>query len=160
MMPRWSPFEPYFWSLVVKSDGCWTWIGGKDGHGYGRVWRNGRRQGAHRVSYELSIGPIHDGLHVCHHCDNPVCVKPSHLFLGTRSDNMTDCTNKGRNLLIENPKLLRRGDNHWTRKKTKRAKLELKKMSNKRKEEWASGKRVAIRDSKGQIMGTRMVVND
>lgn len=157
MMPRWSPFEPYFWSLVKKTDGCWIWTGGLDGHGYGRVWREGRRQGSHRVSFQLTNGRIPDGMYVCHHCDNPICVNPGHLFLGTHSDNMRDCTNKGRNKLIESPELWKRGNNHWTRKKTKKSKMELQKISDKRKQEWNSGRRVAIRDSKGRIMGTRMI---
>lgn len=159
-MPRWSPFEPYFKSMIDTSGDCWLWMGGKDSKGYGRVWRDGRRQGTHRVSYELSIGPIPDGLYICHHCDNKLCARPSHLFLGTQKDNMQDWTKKGKNILINDPSLLKRGDDHWTRQKTKQAKKELKKVSELRKQEWASGKRVAIRDSKGRIMGTRMVAND
>lgn len=153
-------FRIHFNSLVDFDGKCWCWKGQTDRKGYGRIWRDGKRRQAHRVSYELIFGPIPDGMQVCHKCDNPPCVRPSHLFLGTQSDNMKDCTNKGRNVLIINPDLWKRGKDHWTRSKTKKAKIELKKISNSRKLEWSSGKRVAIRDSKGRIMGTRMVAND
>lgn len=142
--------------ITVTAEGCWVWIGQKDKKGYGRVWRRGKKRAAHRASYEAQYGLFQDDLHVCHKCDNPPCINPDHLFLGTRSDNMMDCTIKGRNRLINFPELLKRGDEHWTRQKTDKAKLELQKISERRKEEWATGKRVAIRDSKGRIMGTRI----
>lgn len=93
----------------------------------------------------------------CHHCDNPICVNPDHIFIGTGKDNMQDWTKKGKNVLINNPELLKRGDEHWTRKKTKETKSKLKIISERRKSEWRSGKRVMIRDAKGRILGTRMI---
>lgn len=81
-----------FWSRVQKSDGCWTWTGSKDGDGYGFVGRDR----AHRFSYELANGPIPKGLCVLHTCDNPPCVRPDHLFLGTHADNVADRHAKGR----------------------------------------------------------------
>lgn len=75
---------------------CWEWEGSRYPSGYGAVKWNGRVIGAHRLAWIEAFGPIPDGLDVCHHCDNPPCVRPSHLFLGTRSDNMRDAVSKGR----------------------------------------------------------------
>lgn len=85
-----------FEAKYVKTNGCWEWTAGKDHGGYGRIKIDGYRQSAHRVAYRLYVGEIKDGLYVLHHCDNRGCVNPSHLFLGTSSDNMHDCVNKGR----------------------------------------------------------------
>lgn len=81
---------------------CWEWIAGKCGAGYGAFWLNGRQVGAHRVSWELYKGPIPDSLYVLHKCDNPGCVNPAHLFLGTHSDNIQDAIKKGRLKSMEN----------------------------------------------------------
>jgi hypothetical protein len=90
-----------FWAKVLRSDGCWLWSACVDEHGYGsfvRLQEDGshRLEGAHRVAWELTHGPIPDGLRVCHHCDTPPCVRPDHLFLGTQADNMADMQRKGR----------------------------------------------------------------
>jgi hypothetical protein len=86
-----------FWAKVEKSDGCWEWTGARLRRGYGRIRVTRQRQMlAHRMSWELAYGPIPEGLYVCHHCDNPPCVRPDHLFLGTNSDNMVDAHQKGR----------------------------------------------------------------
>jgi hypothetical protein len=95
---RWAalPLAERFWACVDKSGDCWTWTGYRTPRGYGRLQRNGVGLLAHRVSYELEHGSIPAGLHVCHHCDNPSCVRPSHLFLGDAKANLADMTAKGR----------------------------------------------------------------
>ena len=78
------------------NSGCWLWMESDCGMGYGTFhWRGGRTK-AHRVSYEMYVGHVPNGIHVLHRCDNPACVNPEHLFLGTHQDNMTDKKEKGR----------------------------------------------------------------
>ena len=86
-----------FWDNIDKSGDCWEWTAGKQNHGYGKLrLPRGEQVYAHRYSWELHNGIIPNGMHVLHKCDNPSCVNPSHLFLGTHKDNMIDCGNKGR----------------------------------------------------------------
>jgi len=80
---------------INKETGCWEWRGYILG-GYGISWHNGKTHKAHRASYEKYKGDIPDGLLVCHSCDNPRCINPDHLWLGTQSDNMKDAVSKGR----------------------------------------------------------------
>lgn len=92
-----------FWKRVQKTDSCWIWTGTKLWNGYGSL-SLGRARGfsidqkhyAHRVSWLIHNGEIPDGIFVCHRCDNPICVRPDHLFLGTPLDNMRDMISKGR----------------------------------------------------------------
>jgi hypothetical protein len=93
-----APEAARFWAKVEKSDGCWTFAPARP-NDYGSFYRyRGAKVKAHRYSWELHFGPIPDGLDVCHHCDNPPCVRPDHLFLGTHQDNMRDLQQKGRKL--------------------------------------------------------------
>jgi hypothetical protein len=88
--------EADFWVKVEKTEGCWLWMAARDKDGYGNVrWRM-ERERAHRLSWRLTYGNIPDGLWVLHRCDNPPCVRPDHLFLGTAKDNTADMLNKGR----------------------------------------------------------------
>lgn len=83
-----------FWEKVAKGDGCWEWQGARHAKGYGQFLTDTQSK-AHRFSWELHFGPIPDGMQVCHHCDNPPCVRPDHLFLGTNQDNVDDAYAKG-----------------------------------------------------------------
>lgn len=85
-----------FWARVQQGDGCWEWTGFRDPKGYGRFQFEGRPMGVHRLSWLLHHGPIPAGLHVLHRCDNPPCVNPDHLWLGTNDDNIADRHAKGR----------------------------------------------------------------
>lgn len=89
-----------FWSKVDKTsdpNGCWVWTAYKDPNGYGRFYHG---KLCHRISYEINVGPIDKGLCICHHCDNPGCVNPDHLFVGTHQDNMDDKKRKGRQAIL------------------------------------------------------------
>ena len=81
---------------IDNETGCWNWSKHRDSKGYGKLTLNYKILYAHRVSYSRYIGEIPKGMHVCHKCDNPPCVNPDHLFLGTCSDNIQDMYNKGR----------------------------------------------------------------
>jgi hypothetical protein len=87
-----------FWEKVDKGDGsgCWTWTGNVWHVGYGTIWRDGRPVYAHRVAFELQKGVIPSAMCVCHTCDNKLCMRGDHLFLGTHLDNMADKNIKGR----------------------------------------------------------------
>ena len=92
-------FERRFWRRVQKTDACWIWQGLLTPGGYGRLKRNGRMVFAHRAAWEMLIGVVPESLFVLHNCpggDNPRCVRPDHLWLGTLADNNRDRKSKGR----------------------------------------------------------------
>lgn len=85
-----------FVSIPENLNDCWEWTGYKPSNGYGHFGINGRVFGAHRISFMLFIGEIPNNMLVCHSCDNPSCVNPHHLFLGTDKDNTQDMIKKNR----------------------------------------------------------------
>ena len=82
--------------VIRASNGCLEWTGALNEAGYARLSVEGRNVRVHRLNWELTHGAIPDGMFVCHRCDNPKCVDPDHLFLGTNQDNVTDMMTKGR----------------------------------------------------------------
>lgn len=87
--------------MPIPECGCWIWMKGWGNNDYGKIWLRGKTVSAHRISWELTHGPIPEGLNVLHKCDVPPCVNPDHLFLGNDSDNIQDALKKGRFALGE-----------------------------------------------------------
>ncbi len=81
-----------------NNNDCWVWLGAKQPTGYGLLWVSNTKkyEKTHRLSYKFFHGKIPDGICVCHKCDNPSCINPEHLFLGTHADNASDKISKGR----------------------------------------------------------------
>lgn len=115
-----------FWNKVDRSggpDACWPWTGNNAGPQRGRYGifdrrRDGKRlaRRSHRVAYELTVGPIPDGLMLRHSCDNPPCCNPAHLIPGTAAENSADMVSRGRHWTQTRPERIPRGDDHWARR--------------------------------------------
>ncbi len=133
-----------FWAKVNITDGCWEWTGG--GHPYARLKAEGHTRQASHISWELAYGPIPSGVQICHHCDNPHCVRPDHLFLGTQRDNLADASAKGRLRTRDagnrgnglsgerhpnriHPERMARGEHHGRAKMTEEGVIEARRLS-------------------------------
>jgi len=108
-------------SKVQKTETCWIWTGAQNSRGYGQFWNGVKTIQAH---WFLLPEQPPKGKEACHHCDNPLCVRPSHIFIGTRSENMIDCCKKGRHrhgdtkLAAQKRKTWHRGSNNHASKLT------------------------------------------
>mgnify|MGYP001583543857 CR=1 FL=1 len=122
-----STIAKRFWAKVQKTDGCWIWLGCKIRRGYGQISEGGGRRkmlSAHRVSWIIHYGPISPSINILHRCDNPPCVRPDHLFMGTSKDNSEDMVRKGRNWkvkgenhhFVRNPAIVPRGESNGNSK--------------------------------------------
>ena len=101
-----SPFDRFKTKYKIVESGCWEWQAGRVQAGYGVFYFHGKSKYAHRMSYEFFIGEIPDELLVCHTCDNPSCVNPFHIFLGTDKTNVADSMNKLRRPVFKHPSLV------------------------------------------------------
>ncbi len=113
-----------FWKKVDRSGDCWLWTACCYSTGYGQFFVEGRHQLAHRLSYEWTFGSVPEGECVLHHCDNRRCVRPEHLFLGSRTDNAADKVAKGRHRGYQSPKA--RGARNHSAKLTDSQVLEIR----------------------------------
>ena len=100
----------FYDKIVVLPNGCWQWTASFDDRGYGQYFLNGKLTKAHRAAWFFAFGSIGKGKFICHHCDNKWCVRPSHLFEGTQTDNIRDAVRKGRMYLqVHKPTHCKRG---------------------------------------------------
>lgn len=109
-LKEWKSVPARIWRYVNKTESCWLWTGGLS-KGYGHCASHNGTKEAHRVVWELVVGPIPKGMELCHNCpggDRPECVNPAHMFVGTRQDNVDDAIKKGRHVhgeRVKNSKL-------------------------------------------------------
>lgn len=122
--------ENRVWGKVKKASDaeCWEWTGARTRAGYGTISYQNRPQYAHRLVYELTHGTIPDGMLICHTCDNPICVNPAHLWVGTKGDNNRDMIAKGRNWLQQSPQRQARGEQQGSAKLTEAKVREIRRL--------------------------------
>ena len=139
-----------FWDKVEKTETCWNWTAAKFHDGYGMYQVKGLAKRVHRFVYKELVGPIPEGLLVCHKCDNPACVNPDHLFLGTPAENSADMVRKqrqargDRNGLRANPKSVLRGQDSPAAKLTDEDVRAIRKLAKPGIARWKVGARFNI----------------
>lgn len=128
-MPGPVDWRMRLWYRVTpnNTNGCWEWQGRRNARGYGALLRHGKLHPAHRLSYELFYGDIPEGRYVCHHCDNPCCVNPAHLYAGTPLDNVRDRRERNRFVCNKRKKIKETGKclsgrHDWTPENIRRTK--------------------------------------
>jgi hypothetical protein len=125
-----QPVDAILWealasrSMLDPSSGCRVWCRAKS-KGYGRLWWNNKVEYAPRLAWQAWFGCVPPGKSVCHRCDNPPCIEPTHLFVGTQADNMHDCAAKGRTLPQKRRINFTVGENHHSSKLTQDEVLEI-----------------------------------
>jgi hypothetical protein len=138
---KWQHIKNQFEKFIIKKDGCWGWKKALDKSGYARI-SMGRSKIilGHRASWIIHNGLIPDDIFVCHHCDNPGCTNPEHLFLGTPKDNVQDCLNKKRRTASS-------GLNHYNVKLTEDQVREIKKLLKEKVSQSKLGKKFNVSPS-------------
>src|SRR6185503_14952426 len=143
-----------FWNKVNKTKTCWIWMGTRNRSGYGKVKRRPKTYMAHRYVWEQINGTIPDGILVCHKCDNPPCVNPNHLFLGSPLENMRDKIRKGRFRGGRGPAVASPGESNGSAKLTKKQVDEIRRDYAKGNE---SQQKIAMRYGMSQQMISNIV---
>jgi len=121
-----NALPPRFWINTELTDSCWIWIGARSGGNYGWFQWEGKGVRPHRLVWSILFGEIPEKMMICHKCDNPPCFNPSHLFIGTRSDNQKDSARKRRSNFFTNQILSSRGEDRYNAKLTDEEVREIK----------------------------------